>query len=89
MFVIVKGRKLNLQNAVVRKAKVITSEFLDKVNKESSRIGRPDMYITTLLVMHTISADLLEDIDADTFELLFDKFKKLENIKTDKENLNK
>ena len=69
----IKGKEINLNKREVASCKRIISEFIDNVKGASKDGLRPTYYFTFLIIMHVLSQQLLEDLDDDSLNLIFNK----------------
>ena len=75
MKITIHGTSIPLNNKEVKAAKKIISKFLQNMKKMEEEYMRPSWYLTVLIVMHTLSRELLDSIDPESIQLIFKKFK--------------
>lgn len=73
MKITIKDKEIQLNNREVRSAKRLVSNFLDSVRSASKEKLCPTYYFTLLIIMHTMSQSLINEIDADTFQDIMSK----------------
>lgn len=76
MVIKVKEKELQLNNSEVKSAKHVVAGFIDKVKSISKDGLSPTYYFTFLIVMHTLSQELINEIDAETLEIIMNRLKK-------------
>lgn len=69
----IKGNELKLNKREVSSCKRIISEFIDNVKSSSKNGLRPTYYFTFLIILHVMSQQLLEDLDDESLNLIFNK----------------
>lgn len=69
----IKNKEIKLNKREVRSAKKIISNFLDKIKNSSRDNLCPTYYFTMLIVMHTMSQSLLNELNADTLRDIMEK----------------
>lgn len=74
MRITVKGESIPLNNKEVKAAKKAVTMFLKKMKEHEEKYLRPSWYLTILIVMHTISGELLDEMDPDNLKRIFQKF---------------
>lgn len=67
MTIKINGKDVVLNANEVKQAKKIVSEFLKNVEESSTRHAHKSFYFTMLVVMHVLTQQILDEMDADTF----------------------
>ena len=62
----INDKEMNLNNNEVKRARKISSEFLKNIEETSTKHTQKSFYFTTLIVMHVLTQQLLDEMDADT-----------------------
>ena len=76
MVIKVKEKELQLNNSEVKSAKRVVAGFIDKVKTISKDELSPTYYFTFLIVMHMLSQELINEMDAETLEIIMNRLKK-------------
>lgn len=73
MKITINNREITLNNQEVKSAKNMVSRFISNIKQESERSGQPTYLFTSLIIMHIMSEEMLDEIDAKTLEYLMNQ----------------
>jgi len=76
MIITIKDTELHLNNNEVRSAKLLITNFINKIRDASEQNLNPTYYFTALIIMHTLSQSLINDIDVETMKIIIDILQK-------------
>lgn len=74
----INQREIPLDPTQVKAAKKVVLHFLDKEKKIENKHMNPTWYLTVLIVMHSLSGELLNSYSPDNLERIFSAFAKKE-----------
>ena len=74
MKITIKNETIPLNNKEVRAAKQAVSLFLKRMKEHEEKYMRPSWYLTILIVMHTLSGELLNEMDPENLKKVFKTF---------------
>ena len=70
MEIVINGKPVKLNNKDVHVAQKLVNSFISSVKDNAVAHNKLAMYITTVVTMHTTSADILKSIDPDVMKIL-------------------
>lgn len=66
MVIKINDKDMTLNNNEVKNARKISAEFLKNIEKTSNEHNQKSFYFTTLIVMHVLTQQLLDEMDPNT-----------------------
>ena len=73
MEITVNGNRIKLDDNDVRMAQKLTNSFVESIKHNAVAHNRVSMYLTTMVVLHVTSGDILKSLDADVMQALAGK----------------
>ncbi len=70
MEIVVNNRKIKLDDKDVLVAQKLVNSFMDSVKNNAVAHNKMQMFLTTVVLMHTTSGDFLKNLEPDVMEAL-------------------
>ena len=77
----ISGVEIQLDSQEVKSAKKMTLEYLNRIKIEAQAVGQPTYYFTTLIVMHLLSQELIDEMDSKSLEMILNRINNKKNPK--------
>lgn len=77
----ISGVEIQLDSQEVKSAKKMTLEYLNRIKIEAQAASQPTYFFTTLIVMHLLSQELIDEMDSKSLEMILNRINNKKNPK--------